>query len=75
MTERFLNPTTDAGRAMIDNMAPQDLRDSLLGRINAAITAENGHITEGRTRHCDLHPRLRRLGFAQIAKLVIAQNR
>lgn len=75
VTERFLNPATADERDKIAEMAPQDLRDGLLGRINAAITAENCHITEGRTRHCDLHPRLRRLGFAQIAKLIIAQHR
>ena len=75
VTKQFLNPTTDAGRSMIDNMAPQDLRDSLLGRINAAITAENGHITEKRTVHRGVYRLLDRLGFAQIAKLVAAQNR
>lgn len=75
VTKRFLNPTTDAGRSRIDNMAPQDLRDSLLGHINAAITAENGHITEKRTVHRGVYRLLDRLGFVQIAKLVAAQNR
>ncbi|GEE02422.1 hypothetical protein nbrc107696_28680 [Gordonia spumicola] len=75
VTKRFLKPTTDAGRSMIDNMTPQDLRDSLLGRINEAITAENGHITEKRTVHRGVYRGLDRLGFVQIAKLVAAQNR
>lgn len=70
VTKRFLNPTTDAGRSMIGNMAPQDLRDSLLGRINAAITAENGHISEKRTVHRGVYRLLDRLGFVQIAEMV-----